>query len=122
MNSCDIAKNQNMTPSHPMHTYSQSSVNSTISILSFTFFTAFTKLFHATLASLVSVKYVQGGEKRDGFRTADVLTPLAVAETPDSRPPPVSLLLLRSSPVQVTTVRAGLESVVHPRRPADVAA
>ncbi len=49
-----------------------------------------------------------------------MLTPLAVAETPDSRPPPV--LLLRSSPVQVTTVRAGLESVVHPRRPADVAA
>ena len=97
----------------------QSSVNSTISILSFTFLTALIKLFHATLASFVSVKYVHGGENRDGFRTALVLTPFAVADTPDSRP---SRLYCRVSPIHSTMVRVGFESVVHPLRPADVAA
>ena len=87
----DVFSTDNITPK-TKNMYSQSSVNSTISVLSFTFFTAFTKLLHATLASLVSVKYVQGGENLDGLRTADVLTPLAVAETPDSRPPSPVLL------------------------------
>lgn len=87
----DVFSTDNITP-ETKNMYSQSSVNSTISVLSFTFFTAFTKLLHATLASLVSVKYVQGGENLDGLRTADVLTPLAVAETPDNRPPSPELL------------------------------
>ncbi len=64
----------------------QSSVNSTISILSFAPLTAFVKLFHAIFGSLVSVRYVHGGENLDGFLTALVLTPLAVADTPDSLP------------------------------------
>ncbi len=99
--------------------YSHSSVNSTISILPSTPETAFTKLFHATLLSLVSVKYDHGGLNRDGFLTALVLTPLAVAETLDKRP---SALYLRVSSVQVTTVREGFVSVLHPRLPADVGA
>jgi len=99
--------------------HSHSSVNSTISILSFTFLTALIKLFHATLASFVSVKYVQGGENRDGFLTALVLTPFAVADTPDNRP---SRLYCRVSSIHSTIVRVGFESVLHPRRPADVAA
>lgn len=79
--------------------YLQSSVNSTISILSSTSLTAFTKLFHATLASLVSVKYVQGGENLDGLRTALVETPLAVADTLDNRR---SELYLSNSPLHST--------------------
>ena len=99
--------------------YSHSSVNSTISTPPSTAETAFTKLFHATLLSLVSVKYDQGGLNLDGFLTALVLTPLAVAETFDKRP---SALNLRVSSVQVTTVREGFVSVLQPRLPADVAA
>jgi hypothetical protein len=99
-------------------TYSHSSVSSTISVDG-TALTAFTKLFHATLLSLVSVKYDHGGLNRDGFRTALVLTPLAVAETLDNRP---SVLYFRNSSVQVTTVRDGLVSVLHPRLPAEVGA
>ena len=64
--------------------FSQSSVNSTISILSSTPPTAAIKLFQATFGSLVSVKYVQGGENLDGFLTALVLTPFSVAETLDN--------------------------------------
>ena len=94
---------------------SHSSVSSTISNLSSTPLTAAIKLFHAckllaqiilhndyygvlrlkklmpqqpltTLASLVSVKYVHGGLNLDGFLTALVLTPLAVADTLERRP------------------------------------
>ena len=97
----------------------QSSVNSTISTLPSTALTAFTKLFQAIFPSLVSVKYVHGGENLDGFLTALVLTPLAVADTPESRP---SALNCRSSPLHSTMVRPGLESVRQPRRPAEVAA
>ena len=92
-------------------TYSHSSVSSTISVDGIAL-TAFTRLFHATLLSLVSVKYDHGGLNRDGLRTALVLTPLAVAETLDNRP---SVLYFRNSSVQVTTVRDGLVSVLHPR-------
>jgi len=95
-----------------------SSVSSTISVDG-TALTAFTRLFQATLLSLVSVKYDHGGLNRDGFRTALVLTPLAVAETLDNRP---SGLYFRNSSVQVTTVRDGLVSVLHPRLPAEVGA
>jgi hypothetical protein len=87
--------------------------------LSFTPFTAFTKLLQAILGSFVSVKYVHGGENLDGFLTALVLTPLAVADTPESLP---SGLNLRVSPSHSTIVRVGLESVLHPLRPAEVAA
>ena len=74
---------------------------------------------HATLGSSVSVKYVQGGENRLGFLTADVDTPFAVADIPDSRP---SVLNARSSPRHVTIVRDGSVEVVQPFLPADVAA
>jgi hypothetical protein len=45
-----------------------------------------TNLVLTTFGSLVSVRNVQGGEKREGFFTALVLTPFSVAETPESRP------------------------------------
>ena len=48
-----------------------------------------------------------------------VLTPFAVADTPDSL---LSLLLAISSPLHSTTVLAGVVSVLHPLLPADVAA
>ena len=66
--------------------HSQSSVNSMISNLSSTPFTAAIRLFHATLESLVSVRYVHGGENLEGFFTALVLTPFSVADTPDNLP------------------------------------
>jgi hypothetical protein len=81
--------------------------------------TALARDRHATLGSSVSVKYVQGGENRLGFLTADVDTPFAVAEIPDNRP---SALNAMSSPRHVTMVRDGSVEVVQPFLPADVAA
>ena len=72
---------------------------------------------HALLGSEVSVKYVHGGEKRDGFFIDDVDIPFSVAETLERRP---SELLEYISPTQVTTVRDGSVTVLHPRRPAEV--
>jgi len=66
----------------------------------------------------VSVKYVQGGENLDGFRTELVETPFSTAETLDKRP---SIFAARRSPTHVTTVCDGFVFVWHPRRPADVA-
>ena len=102
-----------------LHVYLQSSVNSTISILSSTPFTASTKDDHALVESLVSVRYVHGGLNLLGFFTADELTPLAVADTPDSL---LSLLLANSSPLHSTNVLAGVVLVRHSFLPADVAA
>jgi len=104
---------------HYMHVYLQSSVNSTISILSSTLFTASTKDDHAFVESLVSVRYVHGGLNLLGFLIAELLTPLAVADTPDSL---LSLLLANSSPRHSTTVLAGVVSVTQPFLPADVGA
>jgi len=82
-------------------------------------FTVLTRDRHATRASEVSVANAQGGENLDGFLTLLVLTPFSVADTLESL---ASALFLRRSPVHVTIVREGLVSVLHPRRPADVAA
>jgi hypothetical protein len=93
------------------------SVNSTICIFGSTDKTADCRDFHARLGSSVSVRYVQGGENREGFFTEDVETPFSVAETLESLP---SALLDIRSPEQVTMVRLGSTTVVHPLRPADV--
>jgi hypothetical protein len=53
-----------------------------------------------------------------GFRMADVETPFSVLAIELKRP--VSELLY-NSPVQVTIVLAGSETVTHPFRPAEVA-
>lgn len=79
--------------------------------------TALWRLFQATFGSSVSVKYVQGGENRDGFLTDDVDTPFSVADTFESLP---SALLAAKSPEQVTTVWDGVVDVVQPLRPAEV--
>jgi hypothetical protein len=78
---------------------------------------AVSKDFQALRESDVSVKYVQGGEKREGFLTELVDTPFSVAETLVSLP---SALLAIKSPVQVTAVREGSVTVRQPRRPAEV--
>jgi len=79
--------------------------------------TALVKDSQAFLGLEVSVKYVQGGENRDGFLTEDVETPFSVADTRVRRP---SALLERKSPRHVTCVRVGSENVLQPLLPADV--
>ena len=87
--------------------------------MSASFEIAFRSDCHATAESSVSVRYVQGGEKRDGFLTADVDTPFSVAEILESRP---SVFDAIKSPRQATTVWDGFDWVVQPRRPAEVGA
>ena len=55
------------------------------------------------------------------MRTLLVLTPFSVADILDTRPSGFCALV-RISPVHVTIVLAGVVTVLHPRRPADVAA